>query len=163
MNLIKLIGSVLICQLAGIIGGIFTQSSVQSWYATIRKPVFTPPGWLFAPVWILLYLLMGVALYLIWYTVAHSKARHIALILFFIQLGLNILWSFLFFYLKNPLLGFIEILILLVFIILTAWKFYGLNQLAGILFLPYILWVGFASFLNFFLWMLNRQSEIVFI
>lgn len=156
MNVMKLIGSILVCQLAGIIGGIFTQSSVQSWYAAIRKPGFTPPGWVFGPVWIVLYLLMGVALYLIWNTGVASRARHIALILFFIQLGLNILWSFLFFYLKNPMLGFIEILILLVFIILTAWKFFGLNQLAGVLFLPYILWVSFASFLNYFMWVLNR-------
>lgn len=156
MNIIKLVVSVLICQMAGIIGGIFTQSSVQTWYIALRKPAFTPPGWLFGPVWILLYLLMGVALYLIWNTGAQSRARHIALILFFIQLGLNILWSFLFFYLKNPLLGFIEILILLFFIILTAWKFFGLNQLAGVLFIPYILWVSFASLLNYFLWILNR-------
>ena len=156
MNTIKLIVSILVCQLAGIIGGIFTQSSVQSWYTTLRKPVFNPPGWLFGPVWILLYLLMGVALYLIWNTGEQSRSRDIALALFFIQLGLNILWSFLFFYLQNPLLGFIEILVLLVFIVLTAWRFFGLNQLAGILFIPYILWVSFASVLNFFIWRLNR-------
>lgn len=156
MNTIKLIVSILVCQLAGIIGGIFTQSSVQSWYTTLRKPVFNPPGWLFGPVWILLYLLMGVALYLIWNTGEPSRSRDMAVTFFFIQLGLNTLWSFLFFYLQDPLLGFIEILVLLGFIVLTAWKFFGLNQLAGILFIPYILWVSFASVLNFFIWMLNR-------
>jgi tryptophan-rich sensory protein len=156
MNMIRLIGSVFICQLAGIIGGIFTQSSVQSWYITLRKPVFNPPAWLFGPVWIFLYLVMGLALYLIWSSETRNRARDTALLFFFIQLGLNILWSFLFFYLKNPLLGFIEILILLVFIAITAWKFYQLNHLAGFLFIPYMLWVGFASVLNFFLWLLNR-------
>jgi tryptophan-rich sensory protein len=99
---------------------------------------------------------MGVALYLIWNTGEPSRSRDMAVTFFFIQLGLNTLWSFLFFYLQDPLLGFIEILVLLGFIVLTAWKFFGLNQLAGILFIPYILWVSFASVLNFFIWMLNR-------
>ena len=156
MNALKLVVSVLICQVAGFAGGFFTQSSVQTWYKTIRKPAFTPPEWLFGPVWISLSLLMGIALFLVWKIDGQGPAKRIALVLFFIQLGLNILWSFLFFYLKNPLLGFVEILILLLFIVLTAWKFYGLNHLAGVMFVPYILWVGFASLLNYFLWSLNR-------
>lgn len=156
MNWVKLVVSVLVCQLAGFLGGFFTQAAVQSWYPTIRKPVFTPPNWMFGPVWIFLYLLMGIALYLVWNSAGGGHARRVAIILFFIQLGLNVLWSFLFFYLKNPLLGFIEILLLFIFIVLTAWKFFSLNRLAGILFVPYILWVAFASILNYFLWVMNR-------
>lgn len=156
LNIIKLTISILGCELAGILGGFFTQSSVQSWYSTIKKPSFTPPNWLFGPVWILLYLLMGISLYLIWNSKTDIKLKNLALTLFLIQLGLNILWSFFFFYLKNPLIGFIEIVILLVFIILTAIKFHNIIKPAAYLLIPYIIWVGFASVLNFSLWVLNR-------
>ena len=156
INIIRLLISVLGCQAAGLIGGLFTRSSVETWYKTIQKPAFTPPNWIFGPVWILLYLLMGISLYLIWNSNIQSNYRNPAIILFLIQLTLNILWSFLFFYLKNPFAGFIEILILLIFIILTAWKFLGINKIASFLMIPYILWVGFAAILTFSIWTLNR-------
>ena len=155
INVIRLLISILGCQAAGLIGGLFTRSSVEAWYTTIQKPTFTPPNWIFGPVWIFLYLLMGISLYLIWNSNIHSKARQIAIILFLIQLVFNILWSFLFFYLKNPLMGFIEILILLLLIVLTAWKFLGLNKIAAFLMIPYILWVSFATILTFSIWSLN--------
>jgi len=155
IKIFKLLISILICQLAGVIGGFFTAHSVKTWYQSINKPSFTPPDWLFGPVWILLYLLMGVALFLIWDLKAEPKARPIALILFFVQLGLNTLWSFLFFYLQNPLLGLIGIIILLLFIVITAWTFFRLYPLAGYLMVPYILWVSFATVLNYSLWTLN--------
>lgn len=155
IKIFKLIASILICQLAGVFGGIFTRHSVRTWYQTINKPSFTPPDWLFGPVWILLYFLMGISLFLIWNLKIESKARQVTLILFFIQLGLNILWSFLFFYLQNPMLGLLDIIILLFFIVLTAWTFYRLNPLAGYLLVPYILWVSFATVLNYSIWSLN--------
>lgn len=154
-NLVKLVVSILGCELAGILGGFFTQASVTTWYPALEKPSFTPPSWLFGPVWVFLYLLMGISFYLVWNSQVRTQLKTVALILFLVQLGLNILWSFLFFYLKNPLLGFIEILILLVFIILTAITFHPINKTAAYLFIPYILWVGFASILNLSIWKLN--------
>ena len=154
-KIIKLVLSVLTCQLAGIIGGIFTSQSVKTWYQTINKPDFTPPSWIFGPVWVLLYLLMGIALFLIWDLKIKTHGRGMALILFFVQLGLNTLWSFLFFYLHNPLLGLIGIIILLFFIVLTTWAFFRLNPWAGYLMIPYLLWVSFATVLNYSIWTLN--------
>jgi tryptophan-rich sensory protein len=155
-NLGKLIVSLAACQLAGIVGGLFTASSIGSWYAGLNKPSFNPPNWVFGPVWITLYVLMGIALYLVWAGDFPGKAKQTAVILFFIQLVLNMFWTFFFFYLQKPFLGLIEIVILLVFIILTMWKFYTLRPAAAYLMMPYLLWVGFAAVLTFSLWNLNR-------
>lgn len=149
-----LIFSILICQLAGIIGGLFTSSSVNSWYKELVKPSFNPPSWVFSPVWITLYLLMGVSLYLIWIK-KKNKQKNTALTWFYIQLGLNILWSILFFGLKQPLLAFVEIIVLDFAILMTMIKSYRLSKTACYLMLPYILWVSFAAVLNFMLFYLN--------
>ena len=153
INIIKFIASIVICQVAGGIGAIFTTQSVQTWYPTLQKPSFNPPNWLFAPVWTLLYLLMGISLFLIW---KDSKDKKNAVILFSIQLVLNVLWSVCFFGLKIPLLGLIVIVILLAFILANIISFYKISKIAGILLIPYLLWVSFATVLNFSLWMLNR-------
>lgn len=155
-NIGKFIVSLAACQLAGIIGGLFTASSVGSWYAGLNKPSFNPPNWVFGPVWITLYVLMGIALYLVWIGDFPGKTKQPALILFFVQLVLNVFWTFFFFYLQKPFLGLIEILVLLVFIVLTMWKFYSLRPAAAYIMVPYLLWVGFAAVLTFFLWNLNR-------
>jgi tryptophan-rich sensory protein len=147
-----------VCQLAGVIGGLFTASSVGTWYATLTKPSFNPPNWLFSPVWITLYFLMGVALFLVWRQGLQTEGVKIALIVFGLQLALNTLWSLLFFGLKMPLLAFIEILILWCLILITILKFKKISKLAGLLLVPYLLWVSFAAVLNFFLWHLNRTS-----
>ena len=150
-NIIKLIISLVICQLAGVIGSFFNINSIPTWYATLNKPSFNPPNWVFGPVWTTLFLLMGISLYLVW-TKGFTKQ---ALIFFSIQLFLNILWSALFFGLRSPLSALIEIIILWAFILLTIISFYKISKIAGILLIPYILWVSFAAVLNFSIYLLN--------
>lgn len=152
-NFIKLVLSLAICQVAGLLGSVFTSKSISTWYLSINKPSFNPPNWIFAPVWISLYFLMGIALFLVWKKESIQKIGAISL--FFIQLVLNSFWSVAFFGLKSPLLGFIVILILWVFILLTIIKFFKLSNLAGWLLIPYILWVSFATVLNFAILILN--------
>ncbi len=152
--MIKLIASIIVCQLTGIIGAIFTTPSISGWYAGLNKPFFNPPNWLFGPVWTLLYLLMGISLYLVWKQKGGAEIRT-ALIFFTIQLGLNTLWSIIFFGMRLPSVAFIEILILLVFIVLTIIKFFPLSKVSAYLLIPYLLWVSFASLLNFYIVKLN--------
>jgi tryptophan-rich sensory protein len=154
-NAVKFILSLVLCQLAGIIGAFFTTSSLGAWYAHINKPAFTPPNWVFAPVWIFLYLVMGMALYLVWTAETTPKLKQTALILFFIQLVLNMSWCFFFFFLQSPLLGLIEIIVLWIFIGLTMIWFYKIKPSAALLLLPYWLWVSYAVALNFSIWKLN--------
>ena len=152
----KLFFSLAICQLAGIIGGIFNAVSNCTWYFTINKPSFSPPDWVFGPVWVILYLLIGIALFLVWTTNSPGNNKHSAMILFFIQLVFNTSWTFFFFFLENPYLALVDIILLLIFTLLTVWKFYSVNRTAGYLMLPYLLWVGFATVLNYSIWTLNR-------
>ena len=152
IDYVKLISSVLICQSAGIIGSFFTVSSVSTWYVTLHKPFFNPPAWVFGPVWITLYLLMGISLYLIWNSKKKSKP---AMVFFSVQLVLNSLWSILFFGLQNPLFAGIEIIILWIAILLTIVSFYKISRTAAYLLIPYILWVSFAAVLNFSIIYLN--------
>ncbi|MDH4217973.1 MAG: tryptophan-rich sensory protein [Candidatus Aminicenantes bacterium] len=154
VNFLKLIVSLIICQLAGFVGSLFTTPAIPEWYASLQKPSFTPPNWLFSPVWISLFLLMGVSLYLLWQTASKKEAK-LALVLFSIQLILNVLWSAIFFGLKSPMVAFIEILVLWAAIFLTMTKSLKVTKAAGYLLLPYIIWVSFAAVLNFFLWKLN--------
>jgi tryptophan-rich sensory protein len=148
MNIPKLIVSIGICQVAGFIGYLFTQPAISTWYASLRKPFFTPPDWVFGPVWIILYILMGIAASLVWQKSSGQRNSRNALILFGAQLVLNALWPFLFFGLKSPLAGLIEIVVLGLAILLTIWRFLGVSRTAGILLIPYFLWVSFASGLN---------------
>ncbi len=145
------------CLVIGYFSGIVTQSSITTWYPTIEKPSFNPPNWIFAPVWTALYIMMGIAAGLVW-NLIESKREEVrsALIFFAIQLALNSLWSFLFFGLKNPLLAFIEIVLLWLMIYETYNKFNKLNKIAGYLFIPYLLWVSFATILNGSIWWLNQ-------
>jgi len=153
---IRLLISVIICQLAGIIGSIFTAGSVKTWYVAINKPSFTPPNWLFGPVWIFLYLLMGISLFLVLsHTSAAPKERRRALVIFGAQLALNAFWSIAFFGFKSPLFGFIVIVILWIMILMTIIRFFRISGLAGWLLIPYILWGSFASVLNFAILLLN--------
>lgn len=145
------------CLVIGYFSGIVTQSSITTWYPTIEKPSFNPPNWIFAPVWTALYVMMGIAAGLVWNLIEIKREEvRSALIFFAIQLALNSLWSFLFFGLKNPLLAFIEIIILWLMIYETYNKFNKLNKIAGYLFIPYILWVSFATILNGSIWWLNQ-------
>ncbi|MBI2598419.1 MAG: tryptophan-rich sensory protein [Candidatus Diapherotrites archaeon] len=152
---IKLIISIVICQAAGLVGSIFTFPAIAGWYSTIQKPVFTPPNWVFAPVWTTLFLLMGISLYLVWNKGFENKKSKTAVSVFGLQLGLNVLWSFLFFGLQNPLLAFIEIILLWLAILATIILFYRISKSASYLLIPYLLWVSFATFLNYSIWVLN--------
>jgi benzodiazapine receptor len=154
-EIIRFIVSIVICQSAGLIGSLFTTPSIPTWYAGLQKPPFNPPNVVFAPVWTVLFFLMGVSLFLVWRFGFEKRVVKVSLILFFSQLVLNILWSVLFFGLKQPMLAFIEIVILWIFILLTIIYFFKVSRTASILMIPYILWVSFASILNFFIWRLN--------
>jgi len=154
-NILKLVVAVLLCQAAGILGSLATAPAIPGWYKGLAKPSFTPPNWLFGPAWITLYLLMGIALFLVWRQGLDRPGVKAALALFFIQLGLNALWSWLFFGWHQLGLAFAEIVLLWVVILLVTIKFFALSRAAGWLLVPYLLWVMFASVLNFSLWRLN--------
>ncbi len=147
-NIPKLILSVGLCLGAGVIGSFFTTQSIPAWYATLNKPFFSPPNWIFAPVWTILYILMGVSLYLAW-----QKKKVPAV--FWIQLILNVTWSIIFFGMRNPALAFVNIIALWIAIFLNTKSFYKINRPASYLLIPYLLWVSFASFLNLFVVLLN--------
>ncbi len=136
------------------IGGAITATSVGDWYQVLQKPAFNPPDWVFAPVWTTLYVLMAIAAWRVWRLPA-SPARQRALIVFALQLALNLLWSVLFFGLQRIDLALIEIAILLVCVIANTILFWRTDAAAGVLFVPYVLWVGYASVLNGALWLLN--------
>lgn len=150
----KLIGAIFLCHLAGLFGSLFTAPAVSSWYADLVRPAFSPPNWVFAPVWLTLYTLMGISLYLVIEARA-KKLKKLALSVFGIQLFLNAVWSYLFFGLQSPLFGLIDIIALWFMIILTIILFYKISKPASYLLIPYILWVSLAAILNYFIWVLN--------
>lgn len=154
-NHIKFIISVLLSQMAGLIGSIFTMSAIPTWYAYLNKPALNPPSWVFGPVWITLYFLMGVSLFLVWKKGAENKDVRFALIVFGIQLVLNSTWSIVFFGLENPGLALINIILMWMSIVWTMFVFYKVSRTATYLLVPYLLWVSFASYLNYAIWMLN--------
>ncbi|MGQ9664065.1 MAG: TspO/MBR family protein [bacterium] len=154
-DIIKFVVSLLLCLGAGFIGSFATNKSVGTWYMTINKPVINPPNWIFGPVWTTLFILMGIAFYLVWHKGFTYPGVKIAIIVFIVQLILNILWSVLFFGLRSPRLGFINILILWLAILFTIILFFRVSQTAGYLLIPYILWVSFASVLNGWIMFLN--------
>ncbi len=151
----KLAASIMICLFAGLIGSFFTSSAIPGWYATLAKPAFSPPNWIFAPVWTTLFVLMGISMYIIWNKGLQNRDVKISLFIFGIQLVLNVLWSFLFFGLRSPFYAFVEIIILWVAIAFTIQNFLKISRTAGLLLVPYILWVSFAAILNFLIWNLN--------
>jgi benzodiazapine receptor len=155
-EIFRLVASIFICQGAGIIGALFTMPAIRTWYETLNKPSFRPPNAVFGPVWTILFLLMGVSLYLIWHKGLASQDVKTALLVFLAHLVLNIGWSVLFFGLRSPGLAFFEIVILWLAILLTMYLFYRVSLISGLLLLPYALWVSFAAILNFTIWRLNR-------
>jgi tryptophan-rich sensory protein len=154
-KIIKFIIAIVICQLAALIGSFFTSNSVSTWYTTLEKPIFNPPNWVFAPVWTILFVLMGISLYLIWIKGFKNKKVKIAILIFGIQLVLNVMWSLFFFGLQSPFYAFIEIIILWFAILFTIIKFYKISKTAAYLLFPYIIWVSFAIILNLFIWIIN--------
>ena len=154
-NLSALVAFVVLCELAGVIGSIFTISSIPTWYAVLRKPWFTPPNWLFGPIWLTLYFLMGISLYLVFESKRNKEKEKPALLAFGVQLFLNVLWSVLFFGMHYLLYGFIEIVLLWISIAVTIILFFKISKAAAYLLLPYILWVTIAASLNYYVFILN--------
>lgn len=176
-NLSKLVISIIICELAGFIGSAFTVSQINTWYASLNKPSFNPPNWIFGPVWTAIFVLMGIALYLVWikkwetkneiyhrkikawnpfsrkFLGAWQKAN--VILVFATQLVLNVLWSILFFGLHSPGVAFFELLMLWFAIIFLIINFYKVSKVAAWLLLPYILWVSFAAILNLAIFLIN--------
>ena len=156
MKALKLISAVAICLVAGFIGSIFTTPAIPTWYAGLNKPSFNPPNWIFAPVWTTLFILMGIAVFLVWEKRGESKLAQYGIYLFGLQLAMNTLWSILFFGMQSPLAALFDIAVLWVLILACIITFWKVAKLAGWLMLPYILWVSFASILNAYIVLLNR-------
>lgn len=154
-NLFVLIVCISLPLLLGTIAGFITSSNIETWYVGLTKPHFNPPNWLFGPVWTMLYILMGISLYRI-VGEAPGEKKKVALRAFFIQLGLNFAWSFIFFYYHQTGLALFEIVILWLAILAMIVSFYRLNHLSAYLQLPYLLWVTFATVLNASIWYLNK-------
>jgi tryptophan-rich sensory protein len=152
----QLLGFILLSELAGVIGSLFTAPSIPTWYASLVRGPLNPPSWVFAPVWTTLFLFMGIAAFLVWKRGFKRKDVKRAFRVFLLQLGLNVLWSVLFFGLHHPLAAFVEILFLWLAILWTIVLFSRLSRPASALLWPYLLWVSFAAYLNFSLWTLNR-------
>jgi tryptophan-rich sensory protein len=151
-----LIGFVVVCELVGILGALATAPAIETWYTTIAKPGFTPPSWVFGPVWTSLYLLMGVAAFLIWRRrEKRPRAVRLALGAFAVQLALNGLWSLAFFGLRSPALGLLVIVPLLVALLATTGLFARVSRPAAALLVPYVAWVAYATALNAAIWGLN--------
>jgi benzodiazapine receptor len=157
LNIVKLLLALAACLCAGFIGSMFTTSKIPTWYAALQKPGFTPPNWLFAPAWTVLYILMGVAAFLVWRKGLNNAGVRKALILFLVQLVLNALWSIVFFGMQSPFGGVIVIVILWVAILMTLLQFFRISKAAGGLMIPYILWVTYAASLNISIWVLNLK------
>ena len=154
-NTVRLIIAVLIPLLIGFTGGGFTASEIPGWYAKLNKPSWNPPNWLFGPVWTTLYIMMGIALYLVWKSTAASSVKQTAFVLFAVQLSFNFSWSIIFFNQHQVGWALVEILVMWVFIVLTIFSFSRINNTAAWLLVPYVSWVSFAAILNYTIWKLN--------
>jgi len=155
-NLLKFLFVFALCQAAGAVGSLFTVPAIPEWYDHLQKPSFSPPNWVFAPVWTTLFTLMAIAAYQVWAKGLKEPAVRIALIAFLVQLALNSLWSFLFFGLRSPFHGLLEIFVLWSLILVTILQFLKVSRAAGLLLIPYLLWVSFACSLNLGIFLLNR-------
>lgn len=147
--------SILICNLAGAIGSIFTMPAIDSWYGNLVKPALNPPSWVFGPVWTLLFILMGVAAFIVYNHGWEKMEVKIALSIFGVQLILNTLWSIIFFGLQNPGLAFLELVLLWMAILFSIISFFRVSKKAAYLLIPYIMWVSFAGYLNLSFFLLN--------
>ena len=177
-NLLKLFSSIIICELVGVVGSFFTISQIPLWYGSLNKPFFNPPSWIFGPVWTLLFVLMGISLYLVWLKKWEAKnsistrkekawnslsqkfysgswRKTNIIIIFVFQLVLNVLWSVIFFGWHSPALAFFELLMLWFAIVFTIINFYRVSKTSAWIMLPYLMWVSFAGILNLAIFILN--------
>ena len=156
-KILRIATVILTCLAVGYISSIVTRENIPTWYADLNKPFFNPPNWIFAPVWTLLYVMMGFAAGRVWNKIdTDEKNVKKAFLFFIIQLALNALWSYLFFGLRNPMLASFEIILLLLMIYETYLQFKKIDKISGYLLLPYLAWVSFATVLTFSIWYLNR-------
>ncbi|CAN5683859.1 TspO/MBR family protein [soil metagenome] len=151
----KLFISILIPLIVGTTAGLFTSKGVNGWYLQANKPFFNPPNWIFAPVWTVLYIMMGVALYLVWESETLKAIKRNAIIIFAIQLTLNFCWSFIFFYAQQTGWALVDIIALWLMIGCTIFYFRKISVTSAWLLVPYLAWVTFATLLNFYIWKLN--------
>lgn len=154
--MVALVLALLLCYGVAALGGVATAAGLRGWYQGLSKPSWTPPNWLFGPVWTILYGMMAVAVWLVWRE-DHSL-RNEGLIAFGVQLGLNLLWSFLFFGWRKLGAASVEVVSLWVMILVSTVLFFRIHPLAGALMVPYLAWVTFASALNIAVWNLNRHA-----
>ena len=151
----KIVIAVLICQAVGIVSGSLTQNEMSTWFNTLQKPSWNPPGYLFGPVWTTLYLLMGISLGLIWKSDTPEPQKLRAELTFAVQLFLNFCWSILFFKMHSPLLAFVDIALMIITILMTIGRFARISRVAAWLLVPYLAWVCFATVLNYTIWSMN--------
>lgn len=149
--------SVLLGELVGVIGSIpiFTTNAISAWYAVLIKPSFAPPNWIFGPAWLVLYALIGLSAYVFWLKGKGKRGARTSLGLFGVQIALNVLWPVLFFGLRSPVLGLIDIVALIVAVVAVIARFYKVSRASAYLLVPYVLWVAFATLLNFYILVLN--------
>jgi len=155
IDVVKLLVSLAVPLMAGFGSTVFTINSIPTWYASLNKPWFSPPNVVFAPVWTTLYVLMGLALFLIWRS-QRSRTRDMGIALFAAQLAVNVIWTFAFFGLQNTLYGLLSIIPLWILIAATIYQFYKVEKWASYLLVPYIAWVSIATALNAAVYLLNR-------
>lgn len=155
-RVLRILVFILVCELAGVIGSVFTTPSIPGWYAALTKPPFNPPNWVFAPVWTILYALMGISAYFVYEKGLGRRDIRKALAVFGVQLLLNTLWSIVFFGAHMILAAAAIIVLLWGMIAATIWLFFKISKAAACLLVPYILWVSFATVLNISLYVLNR-------
>ena len=151
----KLIASILIVFLGGALGSLATSTELTTWYSALSKPAWNPPNWLFGPVWSTLYVLMGIALFLVWREGLDRRDVRYAILIFAVQLTLNITWSLVFFGLHSILGGLVVIFILWLAIWANIVAFYVISKPAGLILIPYLIWVSIASYLNYTIYLLN--------
>ncbi len=151
----QILAAIVLCQLAGVIGSFFTVTEISSWYTTLEKPALNPPNWVFGPVWTLLYTMMGIALFLVWKQFDTSKSARYAVFFFLVHLVVNTAWTLVFFGAKEVALALIVIAILWLMIAALIGWFWKIDRVAALLLVPYLLWVSFASYLNFAILQLN--------
>lgn len=156
LSIWKLIISIAICEFTGIMSSLLSSALMNPWFSSLNKPSWNPPSNVFGPVWIVLYLLMGISLWLVWKSNKLTNEKEIAITFFIIQLFLNFWWSLLFFKFHLPALAFVDIVLLLILITITIIHFFPISRIAAYILIPYVLWVGFATVLNYSIWILNK-------
>lgn len=158
-NRVKLLISIIVVEAAAFIGSLFTMPAIPIWYATLPKPAFTPPSWLFGPVWTILFLMMAAAVYLVWKKGSRHRGVRVALYVFIAQLILNVSWSIIFFGFHNTGFALFEIIILWMTILMTIAAFRRVSKPAAWLLVPYIAWVTFAVILNAAIWDISNRIK----